>query len=800
MLLLNPSARREKAYADGNWDKVISIALKQLKSDPEDIKALNDLADAYYQKGMIDEAYETCRQINSSHPVSDFQRQFATLGLRYMRYHLVLGTILYKKGRYDEALQLLNHLKFLKGHLSDKFHLSAQIHLARGNVDQAVAEYEQMWKWRPDRTPKVLKNLGLLTTKHPRHAKAQRLYIEILKKSDQLNARVAQWEKSAQSGKADPSDLYRLGYYYQSEGKDQKAVELFLQYRQSRPDDPEIHWHLGDLYGERGEGVKAMQQYRRVVELSPEKLDMVVAKLDGLVRYANEREKPAIVCEVISLHLSTGKLKAVREKLEQLAPAVQVDRELRGKVAAMLVASLERYMETGELDAARTVQEQLLLLDPTNPGFQARLREMDELLGQKRIQEMEEILRMGLLAPHETTRVLFELGEAYRKRGEPDEKQLSVYQQLARSESPYQADALLRLGLIFLRKGLDDLAEGQFAKLQQMAIPNEKRAQCFYQIGLAYEGQDVLDRAREYYKKTLEIDATYQDVARRLEHFPRLTPSLASTQTVSQKDPTAVLQERYEAVTRIGTGGMGTVFRAVDRVLRRTVALKFMKEDFQRDPEAVARFIREAQAASNLRHPGIVAIYDIHVQEPIYIAMEYVEGGTLRDLLRQRNLPVEEIRAIALQLCDAFGYAHGNGVVHRDIKPDNILMASDGKVKIADFGLARVAEGSTAMTRTGTVMGTPKYMAPEQIQGKAADARTDIYAFGVMLYELLTGKVPFSDGDVAYRQIHEMPLSPRLLNADVPEQFDTVVMTCLQKKPEGRFPSMEEVGRALQGP
>jgi serine/threonine protein kinase len=225
-----------------------------------------------------------------------------------------------------------------------------------------------------------------------------------------------------------------------------------------------------------------------------------------------------------------------------------------------------------------------------------------------------------------------------------------------------------------------------------------------------------------------------------------------------------------------------------------------MRDQYQHDPEAVARFIREAQAASHLKHPGIVAIYDIHVREPIYIAMEFVEGHTLREILKRGEVSMDGAIPLIAQICTALGYAHSQGVVHRDIKPDNILVAKGGAVKIADFGLARVAESLTAMTRTGQIMGTPIYMAPEQIQGKAVDCRTDIYAFGVMLYELLAGKLPFAEGDIAYRQIHEMPLMPGLLNPKIPKHLEIITMTCIQKRPEDRYQTMEAVGHALQNP
>jgi tetratricopeptide (TPR) repeat protein/tRNA A-37 threonylcarbamoyl transferase component Bud32 len=796
MFGLNPEAKREKAYSDRDWDKVISIAVKQ---DDGDIKALNDLAEAYHQKGMLNEALETCKKIDRLHPVTDFSRQVASLGVRYMRYHLVYAHVLYARKRYDEAMQVIERLRFLKGHLSDKFHLAAQIHLVRGHVDQAVSEYEQMWKVRQDRADKIVKNLQAIIVKHPRGVKAHRLLQEIQKSRGQLQAMAAEWEKAVRGGAKDPSEVYRLGYYYQFEGQQPKALELFQQYAQQHPEDHELHWVLGDLFSERGDFGKAMAEYRQVAEQSPEKLSLVLDKLDRLAHHASDRQKPAVVSELIHLYLQSGNFAAARKWLEMVAPSSALGAEMKGAVMGMLAACLERHEETGEMDAAKTILEMILLLDPNNATYQDRLTQMEEILVQKKIAEQEEMIRTGRLSGQEANWVLYELGETYLKRGESEDKVLSVYQQLARSESPFQHHALLRLGLTFLHKGLEDLAQNQFDKLQQAALPEAKKTEYFYDIGFAYEKMGYPDRAREYYKRVFELNANYQDVAQRLAQLPQKTIAPAAAAAPAAAKPSmSVVEERYEQIVRIGAGGMGTVFRAIDRVLRRPVALKFMKDEYQSDGEAVARFIREAQAASHLKHPGIVAIYDIHVREPIYIAMEFVEGSTLRDIMKRGEMSFEGAFPVIEQTCAALAYAHSQGVVHRDIKPDNILVAKGGVVKIVDFGLARVQEEFSAMTRTGTVMGTPVYMAPEQIQGKVVDLRTDMYAFGVMLYEMLAGKVPFGEGDIAYRQIHETPMLPGLINPKIPKHLETIVMTCLKKRPEDRYPNMEAVGLALR--
>lgn len=803
MFGLGLSEKREKAYSQRDWDTVISVARKQVQSDPQDIKALNDLAEAYYHKKMLTEAHQICQKINEVNPVQDLSRQVTELGVRYMRYHLVQGETYYARGNYDEALRVFERLRFLKGNLSDRFHCAAQIHLSRGHADQAVSEYEQLWKWRPERVEVVLNGLHAITEKFPRNAKAHRLVVEVLKKRGQLKETVEGWAQSVRAGAKDQADIFRLGFYYQIEGQDAKAMELFADYAQRHPDDDGMRWFLADLQLERGQWDQALAQYRQSMEKWPEKADLVQARLE---RAATQRpDQVPLQAELLSLALRRGGAEAARARIEIALPIARASQPLRVELERILATAMQEHIDTGDLDATHALLELLLRLDPSNQGYRVQLDQLDSVMGPQKIREMEERLKSGLLSEQEAFTLLNDLGERYLKQGEPDEKIIAVYQQLAKPTSPYQPDALFRLGFIFLREGLVDLAEHHFEKLGRLALPEQVKAQFWYEIGMTFERVGRPDKARDYYMRTVEIDVNFRDVAQRLRQLPVLTPPVAQTpmqspapfaSPLAQTDPMAVVRERYDRIEKIGEGGMGSVFRALDRVLRRNVALKFIKKDFQYDSEAVARFIREAQAASHLRHAGIVAIYDIHVKEPVYIAMEFVEGGSLRDEIKKGPWPMKQVQALAVQICDALGYAHTQGIVHRDIKPDNILMVKGGGIKIADFGLARIEEGG-GMTKTGQVMGTPRYMAPEQILGKAVDGRSDQYAVGIVLYELLTGSVPFHEGDIAYRQLHETPPSPGVLNPSVPAPLGAIVMRALEKRPEDRYQSMEAMGRDL---
>jgi serine/threonine-protein kinase len=265
----------------------------------------------------------------------------------------------------------------------------------------------------------------------------------------------------------------------------------------------------------------------------------------------------------------------------------------------------------------------------------------------------------------------------------------------------------------------------------------------------------------------------------------------------------AELTGKYEARGTLGAGAMGTVVEAFDRMIERRVAIKVVKLPAGGDAEAEeahVRFRREAQAAGRLSHPNIVAVYDYGENaDTAWIVMELVEGGSLKALLDGgERLPVAETVRLMEQILAALTYSHGRGVVHRDIKPANIMLTGDQAVKIADYGIARIE--SSTMTQVGTVMGTPSYMAPEQLRGEPVDARADIWAAGVVLYQFLTGEKPFEGNYTAlmHRIMNSEPLPPSQLAVSAPRGFDTVIARALAKRPDDRFPSAAAFAEAIR--
>ncbi len=352
------------------------------------------------------------------------------------------------------------------------------------------------------------------------------------------------------------------------------------------------------------------------------------------------------------------------------------------------------------------------------------------------------------------------------------------------------------LARIFLEKGLIDRAKEKLGALQGDTGYAKDDLELLLLLATALERIGDAAGALEALESISSVDSAYADVEARLERLSErasgvTSPSLATT-----------ANDRYELRDEIGRGGMGIVYLASDRELERAVAIKFLPSELAANPQAVKMFRAEARAAAAMNHPNIVHIYDVAVvNDQPCIVMEYVQGRTVREVMRIRGsaerqpLPPHRVAEIGRQMCRALAYAHRSNVIHRDVKPSNILLASDGSAKLMDFGISKALEtGNEALTEA---KGTPQYMPPEQILGHEIDGRTDLYALGISMFEMATAQRPFSGDAVVDQQLHAPLPDPRHLRPEIPEALVKILMRACQKNPDDRFASAHEMAQAL---
>jgi tetratricopeptide (TPR) repeat protein len=332
----------------------------------------------------------------------------------------------------------------------------------------------------------------------------------------------------------------------------------------------------------------------------------------------------------------------------------------------------------------------------------------------------------------------------------------------------------------------------------------------FWMLALAYEQLGELEKSKSVLLKIRTVDINYRDVTQRLSNVQsRISMGAGAigggtaeatkvTDAAARAAAEKALGDRYEIVRELGRGGMGVVYLAQDKTLDRPVALKFLGSLLDDSPEFKERFTREARAAAKVSHPNIVHVYDVQISPSnSYIAMEYVEGINLHRYLQEKGrLSPREAVNVMIQVCSALQAVHALGIVHRDLKPENILVSKGGLIKLMDFGLAKGI--GSRLTASMVVMGTPGYMSPEQVMAKDTDARTDIYALGLILFELLTGKMAFSGGDVLKRQVTERIARPSSVVPDIPVELDEIVLKCAAKEPSERYQTVEEIIAALR--
>ena len=381
-------------------------------------------------------------------------------------------------------------------------------------------------------------------------------------------------------------------------------------------------------------------------------------------------------------------------------------------------------------------------------------------------------------------------GEIHHAAGRFDDA-IKLLQELTPDDADFAAGSAL-LGGIFRERGMLPLAIKKLRHATSGQELTRSNVEAFYGLAVCLEANDEPAEATDLYEKILAFEYGYADVAQRLEKTRTLAQAKGG-QSASTPLSSSGKQGRYEISGTLGRGGMGIVYKAQDTVLDRTVAFKVLPDTLKENPQALKNFLREAKSAAALNHPNIVTVFDAGEQDGVYyIAMEYVDGNTLKDIVKHRGkISAGGIVHVLAQLSEALAYAHDKKIVHRDIKTANAMWTRDRKAKIMDFGLAKVIE--EVRNHTTVVSGTPYYMSPEQTLGKNIDHRTDIYSLGVSVFEMATGTLPFTEGNLPYHHVHTPAPDPREFNNEIPEFLAAIVLRCMAKDPADRFQSTREI-------
>jgi tetratricopeptide (TPR) repeat protein len=564
----------------------------------------------------------------------------------------------------------------------------------------------------------------------------------------------------------DLQKLYRAtGGFYELAGELERAEAVLVKGRLFVP--------AGEIALKRGDGEKAVELFLKAKQT--ERAARVLAKL------GRGEESARVLAEY---HRDRGEDEQAAEQYERAGELAD---------AADLYRMLERHDRAGDCYERAGDPAQAAEMF-RSAGDRVRAAENYERAGQW--SEAAECFALAGDSAREAD-LLMKAGECLRaaqilRESGRDDDAIKALQQVDAGHRDFSLASAL-LGEIFGARGMHAVAIAKLRDAIAGADIDRENLRAYYCLAKVLEASGDGVEAARLYEKILACDFHYEDAEARLSALRASQPASPEpiAETGSGSAPAA--PARYLIRETLGRGGMGIVYKAHDAVLDRPVAFKVLPDALQQNPQALQNFLREAKSAAKLNHPNIVTVYDAGEQDGVfYIAMEYVDGNTLKDIIKRRGrIAPRGIVHVLSQMAEALAYAHEKKIVHRDIKTANTMWTVERKAKVMDFGLAKAIE--EVRNHTTVVSGTPYYMSPEQTLGKNIDHRTDIYSLGVSLYEMATGALPFTEGNIPYHHVHTAPPDPRTHVPDLPPLLVGIMARCLRKNPAERYQSAREI-------
>ncbi len=755
------------------------------------IISLNKLAEEYYDNDDLQKAYKACMKIYELEPAPDILRQSVDLGTEHMRYHVILGEICYINGDFPKAIKIMNRLKSIGKHFSDKYIVLANIHLKNGEYTKALQEYEEMTVECPQRFKSVKSGLLEIIKLNPFIERSYKQLHDLYKKRGKEDYLISDFKHKAKGDEHNRQNLLNvLEHLYYLTGQTSQAIPLLIKHQELYPNDAIPSFLLGKIYLESRKYSEAIIQYKKVAELAPSRKADIISSIEKTVD--NKEADKNIINFLIDSYIDVGNLEQAEIRLDHLMEMEPDNTNYQNKMEQILTKSIPGSFHNNLLDLSISKSEKLIKLRPKDTRYKKMLNDIRSLNARRKITEYENKLKDGNLNEDEESRLNFDLAMLYTDAGTNEERVISLLQSVANSNSSKKVEALLRLGLSFLDKGHSDYAINNFNKISALYVPTKEKLRLFYQIAVACEKKNLLDKAQYYYDKILSIDLQYKDVSERLSTISSLTKSDKGEALMTN------LNQRFENIMRFGEDNIWVFYKAASKSLKRKVVINVIKDDFSHNQNAIARFITEIQSISKFQHKGIVKVSDVNMDSLFYIVMEYIDGESLMSIKSKKQFSWQEVIRIAIDICDAIKCAHKHNIIHGSLKPNHIRLTKDNSVKITGFGLLHITNG-TIVNKTDQEKELP-YASPEQIRGteEEVDERSDIYSLGIILYELLTGNLPFHEEDIANKHENEPPKSLSKENPEIPKWLDQIILKCLEKSPSDRYQEMGYLQKSLE--